>query len=197
MNYTLRNHIAYIPTSEYINKYWEPDQFIKYCKTCKNYQTSWACPSFDYNPKDIIDQYKHSYIIGTQVIFTPEYIEASKDQNIDTVSQQIMKEVRAVLDQQLLKVEQAYKGSLALFAGNCHWCPDRECTRVADQPCRHPELIRPSLEAYGFDIGQTTSKLLKLELKWGKDGTLPPYFILVSGMMSRELIPNLEQLIRI
>lgn len=48
-------------------------------------------------------------------------------------------------------------------------------------PCRHPELVRPSLEACGFDIGRTTSELFGIELKWGADGKMPEYLTLVCG----------------
>lgn len=96
------------------------------------------------------------------------------------------------LDPQLLRAEQREAPALALFAGNCHCCPNRQCTRIENKPCRYPTLIRPSLEAYGFDIAKTTATALGLELKWGKDGCLPPYFILVSGLMSSRRIPHIR-----
>ena len=54
-------------------------------------------------------------------------------------------------------------------------------TRPLGLPCRHPELVRPSLEAYGFDISRTTNELFGIELLWGKDGMLPKYLTLVCG----------------
>ena len=53
--------------------------------------------------------------------------------------------------------------------------------RPEAKPCRHPELVRPSLEACGFDIAHTTSELFGIELKWGTDGSLPEYLTLVCG----------------
>ncbi len=35
--------------------------------------------------------------------------------------------------------------------------PRRNLHRPEAKPCRHPELVRPSLEACGFDIARTTS----------------------------------------
>ena len=52
---------------------------------------------------------------------------------------------------------------------------------AAETRCRHPELVRPSLEACGFDIAHTTSELFGIELKWGTDGSLPEYLTLVCG----------------
>ena len=57
--------------------------------------------------------------------------------------------------------------------------PERQ--RLEAKPCRHPELVRPSLEACGFDIARTTSELFGIELKWGTDGSLPEYLTLVCG----------------
>lgn len=34
----------------------------------------------------------------------------------------------------------------------CGRCKERGCTRPNGVPCRYPELLRPSLEAYGFDV---------------------------------------------
>lgn len=41
---------------------------------------------------------------------------------------------------------------------------------------------RPSLEAFGFDVEKTSKELLGVEIKWGKDGCLPPYLMLVCGI---------------
>lgn len=48
-------------------------------------------------------------------------------------------------------------------------------------PCRHPEKVRPSLEAFGFDISRTLSELFGIRLLWGKDGVIPEYLTLVCG----------------
>ena len=46
--------------------------------------------------------------------------------------------------------------------------------------------VRPSLEAFGFDIAKTLSELFNIELLWGKDGKLPEYLVLVSGFFHNE-----------
>ena len=48
-------------------------------------------------------------------------------------------------------------------------------------PCRHPERVRPSLEACGFDLCRTTESLMGIPLRWSTDGRLPEYLTLVSG----------------
>ncbi|MBR5807373.1 MAG: hypothetical protein IKY24_01995 [Alistipes sp.] len=56
------------------------------------------------------------------------------------------------------------------------------CTRLNGKPCCHPELVRPSLEAYGFDLTKTLSELFDIELKWSVDNTLPEYLVIVCGL---------------
>ena len=38
------------------------------------------------------------------------------------------------------------------YVGSCLYCPDGTCTRPEGNPCRHPELVRPSLEACGLSL---------------------------------------------
>lgn len=65
--------------------------------------------------------------------------------------------------------------------GTCIHCPEGSCTRPEGRPCRHPELVRPSLEACGFDVARTASELFGIELKWGSGGRMPEYLTLVCG----------------
>ena len=48
------------------------------------------------------------------------------------------------------------------------------------------DRVRPSLEAFGFDIGAISSELLHNELKWSRDGQFPEYFTLVSALFCAE-----------
>ena len=75
-------------------------------------------------------------------------------------------------------------GSLACYAGTCHLCPDDTCTRITGQPCRHPHLIRHSLESFGFDLGRTAEELLHIPLVWSDGVKFPEYLMLVSGLFT-------------
>ena len=88
---------------------------------------------------------------------------------------------RERLERRLLEMERRYGGRSFAYVGSCLYCPEGTCTRPEGNPCRHPELVRPSLEACGFDIGRTTSELFGIELKWGADGKMPEYLTLVCG----------------
>lgn len=183
MNYTLTHISKCIETSSYISNYCNPAKFIKFCECCDKYNSCWACPPYSYNPIDRISPYKYTHIIGTKVLFDEQFIEASSNPAENrSIIDQVMTDVRAIIDPQLMKLEEEIPSSLVLLAGTCHLCP-QGCTRTESKPCRYPQRIRPSLEAYGFNISQTTESLLDIPLKWSKAGELPPYLVLVSGFM--------------
>ncbi|MDR1173042.1 MAG: hypothetical protein LBL24_11375 [Bacteroidales bacterium] len=41
-------------------------------------------------------------------------------------------------------------------------------------------------------VSQTALKLLNIEMKWSRDGVLPPYFVLVSGFFTNIDIQQLK-----
>ena len=120
----------------------------------------------------------------------------------------------------LLEKEAELHG-MAFFAGTCMLCGDpcypddalseqevlsgsgetcwRDgCTRRRGLPCRHPGKVRPSLEAFGFDLVNTARELFGIELQWGGgkaggDGyvtgghdsnivSVPEYYVLVGAV---------------
>ena len=89
---------------------------------------------------------------------------------------------RQRLERRLLEMERQYGGRSFAYVGTCIHCPEGSCTRPEGRPCRHPELVRPSLEAFGFDISLTLGRLFGLELKWGHNGCAPDYLVLVSAL---------------
>ena len=88
---------------------------------------------------------------------------------------------RQRLERRLLEMERQYGGRSFAYVGTCIHCPEGSCTRPEGRPCRHPELVRPSLEACGFDVARTASELFGIEMKWGSGGRMPEYLTLVCG----------------
>ena len=82
----------------------------------------------------------------------------------------------------LAELERRTGGRAFSYVGSCLYCPEGSCTRPEGLPCRHPERVRPSLEACGFDIGRTTEELFGIPLLWGTDGKLPAYLTLVCAL---------------
>lgn len=55
---------------------------------------------------------------------------------------------------------------LHLSVGACGVC--KACSKLTDEPCRHPELAMPSLEAYGVDVS-ALAKAAGMKYVNGKD----------------------------
>jgi len=98
------------------------------------------------------------------------------------MTQEFIRPERVRIEKGLLEMERKYGGRGFAYVGKCLYCSGSECTRKRNRPCLHPDKVRPSLEAFGFDIGRTLSELFGIRLLWGKDGILPEYLMLVSGL---------------
>lgn len=97
-------------------------------------------------------------------------------------SQELIRPERIRVEKELLKLELRFGGRAFAYVGKCLYCPDSECARKCNRPCLHPDKVRPSLEAFGFDMTRTLSELFGIELLWGKNGILPEYLVIVSGL---------------
>ena len=80
-------------------------------------------------------------------------IPEDKDIPIEYTQKLILPE-RIRIESELLDMERKYGGRSFAYIGKCLHCSDNECTRNCGTPCRHPEKVRPSLEAFGFDIAK-------------------------------------------
>lgn len=97
-------------------------------------------------------------------------------------AQDLIRPVQLHMQRELHERERLTGGRAFDNIGRCVYCSGRECTRLAGERCRYPDKVRPSLEAFGFDIGKTLRELFGIEIKWCRDGYLPEYLMLVSGL---------------
>ena len=118
--------------------------------------------------------------------WTARFSSLSDVRPADRYTQKLILPERIRIESELLDMERKYGGRSFAYIGKCLHCPNNECTRNCGTPCRHPEKVRPSLEAFGFDIAKTLAELFNIELLWGKDGKLPEYLVLVSGFFHNE-----------
>lgn len=176
-----------LPTEEYISRFRNAELFIKRCMECRNYNRNWSCPPYSHDIPAELRQYRHITITATTITPKKKNIPLSEWNSI--VGPQ-----RERVEKQLLAMEKELEGRAFGFGGSCSYCLEDECTRPKGLPCRHPELVRPSLEAYGFDISKTLSELFDIELVWGKEGFMPEYITLVSGCMFDKKVQCLQEL---
>lgn len=173
--YTTERYTAEIDAKTYFGRYRKADHFIKPCRQCGNYGRRYVCPPFDYDPLPVIEGYNNVRIVGVRIV--------SKDKSLPLdAAVELMKPVIDELDRELRESEKTLGGRSFGFLGTCPYCGDTPCARISGEPCKHPDKVRPSLEAFGFDVSKTARNLLGIEMNWSKGGLIPEYLTLVCGM---------------
>lgn len=175
--YTVQKYECEISIDEYMRDYVNVEEFLGYCKECKNYSKVWSCPPYDFAPEDYWKRFSELHVIARKIIFDPGIGE--------TDIMDIMSQVKDDMSSELYEMEERYEGSVSLSAGSCSLCRETGCTRGKGEPCRHPELMRYSIESIGGNVGLTVSKLMGIELEWLEEGKLPSYYVLVGGLLKR------------
>ena len=164
--YTIEYFTADIGVDEYIERFRDEARFIELCEKCPNFGCSWGCPPFDFDTDEFLRQYKYAHLMATKII--PDRNDIPVE-----MTQEFIRPERVRIEKELLEMERKYGGRGFAYVGKCLYCSGSECTRKRNRPCLHPDKVRPSLEAFGFDIGRTLSELFGIRLLWGKDGILP------------------------
>ena len=177
--YSVQERWVEMPMAEYITGYRDFGRVRGYCSECSRYGNCWACPPYDFDETALLEQYTTISLIAT-VITSSEGVTLTPE-----TADRIIRRERERLDRMLLKMEREAAvpahTARAFFAGTCLLCPPEHCTRREGRPCRHPESIRPSLEALGFDIARTAADIFHTPLQWGRNEQPPEYLTLISG----------------
>lgn len=168
--------VKQLTLKEYIEMSRDFPRFSKMCEECPRYGKAWACPPFDYDCTEALKRYSDILLVATRIEPLEHGMPESK-------ARDVLRPARARVEKGLLKYEKNQGGFAFGFAGGCLCCDEGTCTRLVNLPCRHPELARPSLESFGFDITKTLSEVFGWGIEWCTDGRLPRYLTLVSGVI--------------
>lgn len=174
-DYITKGLEATIGCHEFIADFANPQRFEQCCRECPAYGRWWGCPPHDIDWNEKLAAYSRVLIVGTKI--TPRNTSLPADVSLD-----LMRPETDKLNRRLLDMEREQNGTALGFAGKCPYCGELPCTRPQGLPCRHPELVRPSLEAVGFDVERTCRELLGVPLQWSSDGNLPPYLVIVGAL---------------
>jgi len=179
ISYTIERYTTEIDAKVYIEDFRRADYFIKLCQQCGNYGRRYGCPPFDNDSLNAIEGYDTVRILGVKI--TP------KDKSLPLeAANDLMKPVISELNEELLETEKSLRGMCYGFVGSCPYCGGAACARIDGKPCKHPDKVRPSLEAIGFDISKTSKDLLGLKIKWSQNGLIPEYLTLVCGIFYKK-----------
>ena len=184
MNYNVTSKDVTIGAAELIARYRDVERIRQYCLQCPGYGKTWSCPPFDFDPRSVSDGFETVTVTGTTIEFDEPTRAACKTPEASAAAgREAMEQVWKTLLPSLYETERNTPGSRC-FTFRCSLCPEG-CTRPAGKPCRHPELMRHSLESVGFDIVAMTRDLLGIDLEWSTDGSLPRRLTLVTALFKR------------
>ena len=174
-DYDVEYTTAIVDRESYVKDFRDVATFEECCRQCPNYERRWGCPPYSHDTLGDLLAYEKVLIIGAKM--TPH----DPKRPLSSVYELMDPELE-LMNGHLLALEKEVGGLAFGFAGKCRYCKGQPCARIQGEPCRHPEVVRPSLEAYGFNIALTAERLLGMPIEWSHDGMLPRYLTLVCGL---------------
>ncbi|MEG0376893.1 MAG: DUF2284 domain-containing protein [Eubacterium sp.] len=192
MDFIHKFSVGPVEMDKMLEEYHQLRKTRRYCAACPNYNKYWSCPEYAFDEVLFLEKFKYMYLIAREYEIPRE--DRQKVIGIQAVSEyckQMMQTLKVQSWKDLLELEGEVPGTLSLMPGNCHICDisGEGCARPSNQKCRHPELMRFSLESLGFDVDAICKYEIGVLLLWPKEGHLPEKLCGIMGIMSNEKIP--------
>lgn len=170
------------PVSDFVKTCVDIPRFVGCCKECPNYDIRWSCPPYGFSVEEIWKHYSDILLYEVKVPISKELRENAYSQNeLNEIGRTILAPVKKQMTEDLLALEKQNPGSRALFAGTCELCEN--CNKEDGEPCRHPDLMRYSIEALGGNVAHAAQIYFDDTILWAKDGHLPEYYLLLGGLL--------------
>lgn len=109
-------------------------------------------------------------------------------EKIKIVGWEILLSVKLDMEERLRQLEKHISGSVSLSSGGCNLCA--ECSWKDDVPCRQPDKMRYSLDAFSFDLTAITKDMFDIDILWCKE-RLPDYFRLIHGILMKDELDHI------
>lgn len=182
MNYSVTSREVTIDADEFVSRYRDVERIAALCEQCPSFGKMWCCPPYSFDPRTLSDGFTTVKLIGTTIEFDEETCAACMTpEESSAVGREAMEQVWKSILPRMYELERQMPGSRC-FTFRCSLCPEG-CTRPEGKPCRHPDMMRHSLESVGFDIEAMTRDQLGIELEWSSDGSLPSHITIVTALM--------------
>lgn len=170
------------------------ERFMALCRECGNYGTNWACPPFDFDVEEYLENFEWACLFGVRWTYDEDALRrADTPEKAAIYSHEIFWRAKQEMLALMFRFEERYPGSLGISAGGCSLC--ETCARADGISCRSPEKIRHSAEALGFDVVGICREWFGLELCWSTE-RLPDYQVLVNALFAKKKIVGLTGEVR-
>ena len=188
MDYSVEFRKSSMSMDDFRRRYQDRAKFITYCRECPRYDTVWSCPPLSFDADEYLKRFSRLSVVGAKIVLSQKVLEAADTaEKVKDTGWKIISKVKLELEDKMRQLEGQVSGSVALSSGGCNLC--KECSRKEGKPCRMPEKMRHSLDAFGFDLSAITKDMLGIEILWCRD-RLPDYFTLIHGLMTADEVPN-------
>lgn len=182
MTITITYRSKAVDATEFAERYRHIPQVQAQCGQCTSYGRVWSCPPFA-EPFDLTP-YRTAVLVGTTIAFDNQTVRVEYEPEIrKSIMTEAIDAAWKTLLPHLYAREREHKGS-RIFTGRCRLCSPLECSRISDEPCRHPNRMRSSLEAIGFDVVAATREVLGIELQWARGRHLPATITLITALFT-------------
>lgn len=195
MDFTHKFASGPMPIDRLISEYFNPGKVRRNGSQAAYVGKRYSNPPFSFKEQDFLNKFKYLYPIGREFeIPREDRQKVIGTSNVNTYKRQITEAINLQSWNDLIRFEQEHPGTLALVPGPCQVCERTHegCNRPKNQPCRHMDLMRFSLEGLGIDADTMAKFEMGLLPKWPDDGKLPQKLTAVMGILSNELIPMEE-----
>lgn len=180
--YRVEYRTEHVEMARFREKYQDREKFMAFCRECPRYDARWSCPPLSFDADKFLAPYVQINLLCAKIHLDDETIRAADTaEKIRTTGWDIVSTVKHDLEERLRKLETQIPGSVSLSSGGCSLC--ESCTRTTGAPCRQPDRMRYSLDAFGFDLTAITKDMFHIEILWSKD-SLPKYFTLIHGLLA-------------
>jgi len=179
--FTITHHQTTTSAASFVRRYRAVRRIQALCAQCPQYRQTWACPPYPHGVRQVSDGFATVILMADVLTLDPQLVSSTTgEQQCRDVTQQVLDQAWKQLLPRLYDMERQHPGSRC-FAGRCRLCPEG-CTRPAGKPCRHPQLMRHSLESAGFNVSAAASDLLGIDLQWSPPDRLPHHITLVTAI---------------
>lgn len=189
MDYSVEYRNNSMPMADFRQKYQDRKKYMAYCRECTNYNTVWSCPPLAFDVDEYLGRFAWINVVCAKIVLSSDVIAgADTPEKIKTVGWEILLTVKLGMEEKLRQLERKIPGSISLSSGGCNLC--KACSRKDAHPCRQPDRMRYSLDAFGFDLTAITKDMFDIDILWCRE-RLPDYFTLIHGILTEKKLPEM------
>ncbi len=173
-----------LTTADLAKRYYNPKALRPLCEACDNYGRNYACPPLDIDIEKRLSEYGNIHIFAEQ--YTAKRFLGDSGAHGNAAIEAFEK-ARRTFDAQLKEWEVKLDGVM-LAPGRCALC--ESCARAENAPCRRPDDMRISLDAYCIEIVNLVRELCGIEIEWSETGRQKHITMIGAVLSNKRLIEN-------